>query len=132
MKVTLYAKLKTDQQVFDAVCSHLAQQKQQAKGDRNCMYYVRSNGHRCAIGGVVPVKTAQYLEVHYSSEGVDDIPGLSIPETVSEELLRDLQLAHDWPYSKESLHRELHRVAEEYDLDDSKVKLITEWGKPEE
>ena len=121
--LNLRPELTNNQQVFDAVCQHLAAQKRKAVGSGgNCMYQTR-DGLRCAIGGILADGDARRATGLLS---VDDT-WLTIPEDVSLDLLGWLQYTHDSAITLYDLHEHLTKIARSNNLDGSQVATITEW-----
>jgi hypothetical protein len=121
----------TANEIFAAVCIHLAQQKRESavieSGSRSCRYR-NENGDRCALGIFIP-------DDAYSPkmEGCD-VYGLvksywRLPEWISDHvgLLDTLQQCHDYATSAVGLKRELRQIAVDYSLDPSPADAITEF-----
>ena len=121
--LNLRPDLTTNQQVFDAVCQHLAAQKRRAvAADGYCEYQTR-DGLRCAIGGILADGHARRA-IGFRSVGYE---WLNIPEGVTLGLLGQLQLAHDLSETLTDLDHRLTETATLYHLDGSHVATITEW-----
>ena len=119
----------TNQEVFDTVVQHLAQQKQPAvEGNRSSCYYRTSTGLKCPVGCLIPDE--EYQEAFetlefMTHEVISACPSL---KTLSETLLIQLQNAHDErAHNAASLQAELRNIARDFFLDAASVKRITEW-----
>ena len=125
-QIRLKSYLKTEQQIFDAVCKHLAKQKTRSINISGCVYYDKDSGNRCAIGGIMPIESAKLTEQKYSGENIYGVSH-SVPlENV--DLLEDLQVAHNSNKTLLELKNELLGIARRYNLDSSAVELIKEWS----
>ena len=117
----------TNQEAFDHVCKHLAQQKRRSEVDNGgCRY--KYGALSCAIGCLIPDNKysfwAESCQVDALSDAFLDWVGLS---DVDRGLLKLLQMAHDTSYAPGDLFHALTHVAEQFNLDDSNVFLIREW-----
>ena len=120
----------TQQEIFDTVCKHLAQQKEQAIGTSelgtSCRYRGKNN-KKCAVGCLIPDEV-------YTPE-MDNGWGLGkVLETSKlkhfrqyEWLLLNLQSAHDNAKDAEDLQRRLNEIADNNHLNNKSVTLIKEW-----
>lgn len=125
--IALKKNIKTNQQAFDAVCRHLAKQKERAIDNSNCRYST-DEGKRCAVGALVTVGDARKCEQRYGGNDVQYI-GLELGE-VDVELLASLQHDHDTAnrhQGVQGIRNRLRFTADNFGLDSSKVDLITEW-----
>lgn len=138
----------TNQEAFDAVCEHLAQQKTQSLVlmEGHCAYR-GDNGGKCAIGALIPdseynttmecTSAAGLFSINTSDGRVlsyyqkfgghsTKLAGVYLP------LLSDLQRCHDQgANSAEELFRSLRIVANRYNLSAEKAEMITHWtNKP--
>jgi hypothetical protein len=144
MTMTFRSTITSNQRAFNAVCRHLAAQKTRARTrltnpshnpDHHaayaCEYFNPTTGHFCAIGALLTRSSAQYAEYHYSGEGIASIAAYISPSPrdlgLSEELLENLQTAHDQSDTLTELHSELHAVADTYGLNPAAISSITEW-----
>lgn len=116
------------QQIFDRVVQHLAQQKHAATNVQGMCLYRAPKGRSCAVGCLIP--NDQY-ESNFENTGVRALVGdgtLLFPNTNVELLVR-LQEAHDLTNNANALCHILRNIASEFDLNDEKVDLITEWSR---
>lgn len=116
----------TNQEAFDEVCLHLAQQKRRCTVEGTLCKY-RHRGMKCAVGALIPDDEyrAEFDNETFGMEVLkEQIPSL---RGISTSLLVKLQLAHDGSYSLQQLHRRLIEIAANYDLDANSVTKITEW-----
>jgi hypothetical protein len=123
----------TANEIFSAVCNHLARQKRQSavieSGSRSWRYRM-DDGRCCGLGIFIP-------DFAYSPkmEGSDVYGRVKsywrLPEWMSEPaniaLMNELQECHDNATSVVGLKRGLTQIAVDYSLDASPVDLITEF-----
>ena len=121
--LNLRPELTTNQQVFDAVCQHLAAQKRRAVAADGMYKYETATGLRCAIGGILADGDARRA----AGFGIVDDAWLTIPEDVSLCVLSSLQSAHDSSRTLTDLHTRLTGIATVNNLDASQADTITEW-----
>lgn len=135
----------TAQEIYDTVVEHLAVQKVASVDPETfiCKYRFNKDGRMlaCPIGRLIPDE--QYCpaleditidsliddgtisaDIIFEDESKIELGNLSAAQF----LLR-LQCAHDTGYTLERLKYLLYKIAELYNLDHSKVRLITEWGR---
>lgn len=130
-----------NQQIFDTVCKHLAQQKTRSVDtEGNCMYKA-PDGKMCAIGVLVKDYYQPNWEHStpyeiFTATGVDGLitgwlhdnetpcPYVGVPI----DLLIRLQWAHDHNRSLVDLQSELDEVARKFDLKWDEVINIEEWS----
>lgn len=116
----------TNQELFDHVCSHLAQQKQPALDGNGTCVYRTSSGLSCAVGCLIPDK--QY-DSDFEFTLVDDLVARSVLRFTAANIVlaMDLQNAHDRSDTASDLQSNLRSIANEWQLDANKVDLIAEW-----
>ena len=116
----------TEQEVFDHVCEHLAQQKRRAVDDAGSCVYRAEDGLKCAIGCFIPDnKYAKLMEgkaIH-----ILELEG-RFNSNLDIVFLSQLQVAHDTSYSSARLKDHLRSIAYTYGLNKAKIDLITEWS----
>jgi hypothetical protein len=130
----------TRQELFDAVCAHLAQQGRRSWGvserfdDAEGCLYRGPDGLRCAVGALMP-------DAVYRPQWENATPGALRDTGVIEAtddamaLLKGLQQANDSHYTDgddetpvEGLRRRLRAAAQRHGLDAGAVELITTWS----
>jgi len=117
----------TNQEIFDRVCAHLAQQGKRATDGRRCMMQT-PDGLRCAIGGLLP-DNADFAELDRPRL---DIRGLIdkfyISFDANKELLEELQAIHDCDETSVADLRDwLRETALGLDLKPDAADQITHW-----
>lgn len=135
----------TPQEIFDAVCDHLAKQKKRAAREHGGCYYRTPDGLKCAVGCLIPDELYDRRmdsfydddEDNYAGNFHQVADGIRIGIYSKDlrwmldhiNLLCDLQSVHDdgmrWTDESEMRHG-LRRVARMYDLDDSKIEPTLE------
>jgi hypothetical protein len=129
--------MKTLQETFDFIVSHLAKQKKAAKQAEKCLY-LTDDGHKCAVGCLLSEDVAKRCDTNLDLNGdsaVDSIWHIADKElrihNMEDEnavtFYRLMQIAHDQAMSAEELRQKLWDIAEDYKLNDSMVVNITEW-----
>lgn len=130
--------MKTRQELFDAVITHLASQKCQCVNTEGSCVYRGPEGRKCAIGALL--SDDYYYPALDSSVGgvrVSKLPDITIvrgigfnTEASDRSFLDRLQESHDRGGQSDvyRLQTYLYRFATIYKLDASRVVLITEWA----
>lgn len=130
----------TNQEIFDQVCRHLANQKCRSMKGVHCQYRGIQNT-KCAVG--IFISDEEYdpkwdecgISVKSFMEdcGNKDRPAIlqDAPED-RVDLLNELQGIHDNSTSLEELQMALGAVAARNALDPKNIDLITEWIVPHE
>lgn len=125
----------TKQEIFDRVEQHLAQQGEPAlcmlpqydeyDEEYSCAYRT-PRGLKCAAGCLIPDEKYNPEFENATFSGVLLFGTLTCdPDLV--DFIENLQMAHDARGSLHELQNELRDIANEYDLNDDSVNLITEW-----
>lgn len=136
------------QQIFDTVVKHLAAQKTRSYGtykshgvwSTSCLYH-GPNGTKCAVGCLIPdEKYSPDMEgLNVYRINLEEILCLDHDYVVNEvvSMLLELQRCHDTAMIGISdsarmmdasiMRSRLEKVAYNYNLDNSCVKLVTEW-----
>lgn len=135
METTTAIQGTSDQEIFNRVCAHLAQQKGPSKGgpSANGCAYRGAGGRSCAIGGLFP--DAAYLPEMEECSARDLVErekryGLAAYIGSNPALLMRLQDAHDEARDAADLRDRLYYVAEYFGIKDTEaVKAITEWNE---
>ena len=125
----------TKQEIYDKVCKHLAKQKTRAGDDISCQYRDDA-GKKCAVGCLIPY--------HVWKKEVD-ANGLNAGSDVSdlcagsgwakrnlgrhEELLMELQGAHDQGYTNDEWLRErMIQIAKQFRIKPGAEQAIKTWN----
>lgn len=127
----------TNQEIYDKVCKHLAQQKRRAVDSTFGLCRYRLGELKCAVGALIPDEC--YSE-DFEELAVSEVPGIidaifgdTSPDEMVMRLLRDLQTVHDCAVrlgkfdNMEKLHNEFKRIAAYYKLQAGAELEITEW-----
>lgn len=126
----------TPQQIFDVVVTHLAQQKKRSMFNGVCKYRFEEGDHtlKCAIGCLIPDNE---YDASIEFNGYDQGMNVSrlmrdgyinVSDLNTRNLLLSLQTAHDTCENVEDLRYDLYNIARNYDLQDIKIRLVTEWS----
>lgn len=125
----------TEQEIFDAVCAHLARQQRPAVdvvgADRMCVYHA-SDGCKCAVGCLIPdaLYVPEIEGLSLSDAAVIGEPELGqlLPFIVDHGgLLNDLQVAHDTAENAVSLRRMLKVTAKARGLKADAADTVQAW-----
>lgn len=131
-KVNLLTAETTEQQIFDYVCEHLADQKSRCISETiardvtiqsACRYRYKKKA--CAIGSLYPNEMYDPIMEGEDAEGL--ISKFFPDATHLIELSVRLQSDHDEARSLNALKDDLELTASQFDLDPSKIELIKEW-----
>ncbi len=116
--------LKTEQEIFDYVCQHLAKQGRSAVDQGGLCRYRMEDGRMCAVGCLL---TDEEAERTGEGAGVSKalLPARLEPHR---KFLKKLQEAHDVFDSKLGLCTKLSLIAQEHYLSPSAIELIKEWN----
>lgn len=126
----------TNQEIFDRVVTHLANQKHPAMavnmpwsmdGGYPVCCYRTPEGESCSIGCLIPDDEYDFIFEGKRITSLINSGYISI-KGVSKELLSKLQSAHDGSVDAPDLIGKLKNIARNFDLDDGKINLITEWS----
>jgi hypothetical protein len=126
-------KMKTNQQVFDFVATHLFAQGRQAKDiDGSCMY--RSpEGNACAVGCLIPddmYKSEMEFRGVVRLVETAALRGYTVPDLIKDKisLLYKLQQTHDlnqnWE-STEAMRKALTTVANHFKLNKNTLETLS-------
>lgn len=121
----------TKQEIYDTVCAHLAQQKQQSAFSLKCVYR-GPNGLKCAIGCLIPDELYDPSMDLGQSTAIESI--LSRYEALNKHfegisigLLSNLQTAHDDARNPEGLRSNLLSIAGRHGIAAGAEQAIVEW-----
>lgn len=134
----------TEQEVFDRVVTHFAEQKRIAANPMGtCLY--RAGDLKCAAGALIPDDKydgrmeghdfCQLLEPFWSAKERQNVGPFFTCNPALLNLITELQLTHDQGRTWSSrdaitlLHAELHFIAEQRKLNPALIDTITEWSK---
>ncbi len=117
----------TEQELFNKVCTHLAQQKKRALDvAKNCRYRTK-DGLKCAIGCLIADDRYMPELEHFSIRQLRDA-GIVGTKDIDITFLASLQSAHDHNAILWYLKEELKAIAEDYHLNAKSIDLITDWS----
>jgi hypothetical protein len=135
--------MKTLQETFDLIVSHLAEQKAPAKeqvhkGGQECPY-LTDDGRKCAVGCLLSDETARRCDHEGRLKGDSSVSGiwhladkeLRIKDASDEWAIRfytRMQFAHDCMGTADDLKYALTEAAKNYGLNYDSVSKITEWS----
>lgn len=130
-------KKLTKQQIFDKVCIHASKQKQRAITNNACHYRLETGNKKkvlkCFIGIFISKKDYTNDMEGTSLFGsplrkiINNVFGPDIDNDDGDDFLEQLQKTHDYSYNADMLKYKLNLIAKDYNLDNSKVELITKW-----
>lgn len=83
----------TKQEIIDKLQSYTSATRAMT-GLGNCVYYDEKTGNRCAIGALIPIEDAKYLNTMYRYQSVTELYNLR-NESGFPESLRELFKDHD-------------------------------------
>jgi hypothetical protein len=121
--------MKTQQEIFDVVATHLLKQNAPSKGDKGLCMYRGPNGKKCAVGYLIPDShydpNMESMPIYSSiivealrANGIDVTGGkidhYGLNQTGN--LLRSTQITHD-THPVRYWGRELTAIANQYGLD---------------
>jgi len=129
----------TQQQVFDRMVAHLAEQKRRCFYGGSCLYR-GPNGMKCIIGSLISDASVERIaSVSMLSATVlaDEVWGIVKYELALEDMeaveaakfYRHMQRAHDNSKDLKGLKDSLKGVAKDYGLKSKSVSSIKEWSR---
>lgn len=116
------------QQIFDKVCKHFAKQKQQSASGRHCKYRFETGNKKkvlkCGVGIFISKK--EYKE-DFEGLQVDLLNDNKIINDENMSLLSRIQRAHDVSDNINKIKSTMNHIADDFELNNKCVELITEW-----
>ncbi len=109
----------TNQEAFNRVVLHLANQRAKAVGTDGYCRYRTSNGLRCAVGALIP---DEEYRIDFEGLPVEEID-VPVFKGLDLQLLSELQLIHD-EYATDAWPEKLASVARNYGLDPAVLSTV--------
>lgn len=119
----------TNQEIFDKIVKHLAEQKGPALDmDGECVYRTEDGGS-CAVGCLISDKD---YTPNLEGQGIISLLVMDavILKGPNKDMMNCLQATHDLAEDLETLKKSLISIADDYRLNSDSVSLITEWNVP--